>query len=83
MYEHGSPATLAAIIDGEMGTVGDPKLDLAPRTMKSPSKLGRTENHRIIPTIAAPLSTPLSQRYGVAIHLIPWTGPRRTRRSMN
>jgi len=28
MYEHGAPATLAAIVDWEMGTVGDPKLDL-------------------------------------------------------
>jgi aminoglycoside phosphotransferase (APT) family kinase protein len=28
MFEHGSPARLAAIIDWEMGTVGDPKLDL-------------------------------------------------------
>jgi aminoglycoside phosphotransferase (APT) family kinase protein len=29
MYEHGGPARLAAIVDWEMGTVGDPKLDLA------------------------------------------------------
>jgi aminoglycoside phosphotransferase (APT) family kinase protein len=29
MFEHGGPARLAAIIDWEMGTVGDPKLDLA------------------------------------------------------
>ncbi len=28
MYHHGLPARLAAIIDWEMGTVGDPKLDL-------------------------------------------------------
>lgn len=28
MYCHGSPARLAAIVDWEMGTVGDPKLDL-------------------------------------------------------
>jgi len=28
MYRHGSPAQLAAIVDWEMGTVGDPKLDL-------------------------------------------------------
>ena len=28
MYRHGSPARLAAIVDWEMGTVGDPKLDL-------------------------------------------------------
>ena len=29
MYRHGAPAKLAAIVDWEMGTVGDPKLDLA------------------------------------------------------
>jgi aminoglycoside phosphotransferase (APT) family kinase protein len=29
MFGHGAPARLAAIIDWEMGTVGDPKLDLA------------------------------------------------------
>jgi aminoglycoside phosphotransferase (APT) family kinase protein len=28
MYRHGPPARLAAIVDWEMGTVGDPKLDL-------------------------------------------------------
>jgi aminoglycoside phosphotransferase (APT) family kinase protein len=28
MYEHGAPAQLAAIVDWEMGTVGDPKIDL-------------------------------------------------------
>jgi aminoglycoside phosphotransferase (APT) family kinase protein len=28
MYENGAPARLAAIVDWEMGTVGDPKLDL-------------------------------------------------------
>jgi aminoglycoside phosphotransferase (APT) family kinase protein len=28
MFRHGAPAKLAAIIDWEMGTVGDPKLDL-------------------------------------------------------
>ena len=29
MYAHGAPARLAAIVDWEMGTIGDPKLDLA------------------------------------------------------
>ena len=29
MFGHGGPARLAAIVDWEMGTVGDPKLDLA------------------------------------------------------
>jgi aminoglycoside phosphotransferase (APT) family kinase protein len=29
MFRHGGPARMAAIVDWEMGTVGDPKLDLA------------------------------------------------------
>ena len=29
MFEHGAPAKLAAIVDFEMGTIGDPMLDLA------------------------------------------------------
>jgi aminoglycoside phosphotransferase (APT) family kinase protein len=29
MFRHGGPARLAAIVDWEMGTVGDPKLDMA------------------------------------------------------
>jgi aminoglycoside phosphotransferase (APT) family kinase protein len=29
MFQHSAPARLAAIVDWEMGTVGDPKLDLA------------------------------------------------------
>ncbi|WP_236795481.1 phosphotransferase family protein [Amycolatopsis sp. GM8] len=29
MFAHGAPARLAAIVDWEMGTIGDPKLDLA------------------------------------------------------
>ena len=28
MFRHGAPARLAAVVDWEMGTVGDPKLDL-------------------------------------------------------
>ena len=29
MYAHGAPATLAAIVDWELSTIGDPLLDLA------------------------------------------------------
>ena len=36
MYHHGAPARLAAIVDWEMGTVGDPKLDLAWTVMSWP-----------------------------------------------
>jgi aminoglycoside phosphotransferase (APT) family kinase protein len=37
MYEHGAPARLAALVDWEMGTVGDPKLDLAWMVQSWPS----------------------------------------------
>ncbi|QRY50913.1 phosphotransferase family protein [Mycolicibacterium septicum] len=37
MYRHGAPATMAAIVDWEMGTVGDPKLDLAWMVQSWPS----------------------------------------------
>jgi len=45
MFRHGAPARLAAIVDWEMGTVGDPKLDLAwmaqnwPEDSRSPASL--------------------------------------------
>ena len=37
MYQHGAPARLAALVDWEMGTVGDPKLDLAWMVQSWPS----------------------------------------------
>jgi aminoglycoside phosphotransferase (APT) family kinase protein len=46
MFKHGAPAQLAALIDWEMGTVGDPKLDLAwvvqswPKDLNDPSLTG-------------------------------------------
>ena len=44
MFAHGEPARLAAIVDWEMTTVGDPLLDLAwacwATTAKSPAKTG-------------------------------------------
>jgi aminoglycoside phosphotransferase (APT) family kinase protein len=46
MFKHGGPARLAALIDWEMGTVGDPKLDLAwvvqswPENLNDPSLTG-------------------------------------------
>jgi aminoglycoside phosphotransferase (APT) family kinase protein len=47
MYRNGPPARLAAIVDWEMGTVGDPKLDLAwvvqswPDDMTDPAQTSR------------------------------------------
>jgi aminoglycoside phosphotransferase (APT) family kinase protein len=40
MFRHGAPARLAAIVDWEMGTVGDPKLDLAWMLMNWPRDTG-------------------------------------------
>jgi aminoglycoside phosphotransferase (APT) family kinase protein len=40
MYRDGAPATLAAIVDWEMGTVGDPKLDLAWMVQSWPEDTG-------------------------------------------
>jgi len=44
MYRHGAPARLAAIIDWEMGTVGDPKLDLAWVVQQWPDATGEAVN---------------------------------------
>ena len=40
MYRHGAPARLAAIVDWEMGTVGDPKLDLGWMVQSWPEDTG-------------------------------------------
>ena len=40
MFRHGAPARLAAIVDWEMGTVGDPKLDLAWMVQSWPEDTG-------------------------------------------
>jgi aminoglycoside phosphotransferase (APT) family kinase protein len=43
MYDDGAPARLAAIVDWEMGTVGDPKLDLAWMLQSWPEDTNATE----------------------------------------
>jgi aminoglycoside phosphotransferase (APT) family kinase protein len=43
MYEAGAPARLAAIVDWEMGTVGDPKLDLAWMVQAWPADTGHPD----------------------------------------
>jgi aminoglycoside phosphotransferase (APT) family kinase protein len=42
MFRHGGPARLAAIVDWEMGTVGDPKLDLAWMVQSWPEEVTST-----------------------------------------
>lgn len=48
MFHHGAPARLAAIVDWEMGTVGDPKLDLAWVVMNWPEDPGDAGDHQSI-----------------------------------
>jgi aminoglycoside phosphotransferase (APT) family kinase protein len=43
MYRHGAPARLAAIVDWEMGTVGDPKLDLGWVVQSWPGDTGASD----------------------------------------
>ena len=43
MYENGAPARLAAVVDWEMGTVGDPKLDLGWMIQSWPSDTSALE----------------------------------------
>ena len=48
MYRHGAPARLAAIVDWEMGTVGDPKLDLGWVVQRWPEQRRRhRQRHRL------------------------------------
>jgi aminoglycoside phosphotransferase (APT) family kinase protein len=45
MFEDGAPARLAAIVDWEMGTVGDPKLDLGWVVQGWPEDTSADEDH--------------------------------------
>ncbi|MDT5215965.1 MAG: hypothetical protein QOK18_4204 [Mycobacterium sp.] len=47
MYRHGAPARLAALVDWEMGTVGDPKLDLAWMVQSWPSDTANLEESEL------------------------------------
>ncbi|MEE2030699.1 phosphotransferase family protein [Rhodococcus chondri] len=47
MYEHGAPAKLAALVDWEMGTVGDPKLDLGWMLMNWPEDTSSNEDSAV------------------------------------
>ena len=47
MFHHGSPARMAAVVDWEMGTVGDPLLDLAWVVMGWPDDTGGGAGRRV------------------------------------
>ena len=65
MFEHGAPARLAAIVDWEMGTVGDPKLDLAWVVHTWPEDPSRAEGTvgGYIDLTGMPTRTQLLERY--------------------
>lgn len=65
MYHHGAPARLAAIVDWEMGTVGDPKLDLAWVVQSWPEDTGGGEGGPggYVDITGMPSRTDLLRRY--------------------
>jgi aminoglycoside phosphotransferase (APT) family kinase protein len=52
MFRHGAPARLAALVDWEMGTIGDPKLDQRGRECR---RLRRPDGHAVAVAAARPL----------------------------
>jgi aminoglycoside phosphotransferase (APT) family kinase protein len=65
MYQHGAPARLAAIVDWEMGTVGDPKLDLGWMVQSWPESTdaGEESGMSYIDMRGMPSRTEVIQRY--------------------
>jgi aminoglycoside phosphotransferase (APT) family kinase protein len=65
MFRHGAPARLAAIVDWEMGTVGDPKLDLAWTVQSWPESTDGPEAAEIsyVDLTGMPTRTELLQHY--------------------
>ncbi len=62
MFEHGAPARMAAIVDWEMATVGDPLLDLAWVLMGWPDP-GEGERRGYVDYEGLPTRAELMQRY--------------------
>lgn len=63
MYHHGAPARLAAVVDWEMGTVGDPLLDLAWVVMNWPEDEADRPSMGYIDYEGLPFAGDLLQRY--------------------
>jgi len=63
MYHHGAPARLAAIVDWEMGTVGDPLLDLAWVVMNWPDHEADRPSMGYIDYEGLPFTGDLLERY--------------------
>ncbi len=63
MYRHGAPARMAAIVDWEMGTVGDPKLDLAWVVNGWPEDADDTPGISYVDMTGMPSRTAMLDRY--------------------
>ncbi|MDT3439937.1 phosphotransferase family protein [Pseudofrankia sp. BMG5.37] len=65
MFRHGAPARLAAIVDWEMGTIGDPKLDLAwvVHSWPEDTSSGAGSVGGYVDTTGMPSRTQLLERY--------------------
>ncbi len=63
MFEHGAPARLAAIVDWEMGTVGDPKVDLAWVVQDWPDDTSTSDGRGYVDITGMPGRTALLERY--------------------
>ncbi len=63
MFEHGAPARLAAIVDWEMGTVGDPKVDLAWVVQSWPEDTGAAAGESYVDLTGMPSRSELLTYY--------------------
>jgi aminoglycoside phosphotransferase (APT) family kinase protein len=63
MYRHGAPARLAAIVDWEMGTVGDPKLDLGWMVQSWPEDTNAPSAMSYVDTRGMPSRTEVIEHY--------------------
>jgi aminoglycoside phosphotransferase (APT) family kinase protein len=63
MFTHGAPAELAAIVDWEMGTVGDPKLDLAWAVQGWPEDTAEAAGASYVDLTGMPGRTELLEHY--------------------
>jgi len=63
MFEHGAPARLAAIVDWEMGTIGDPKIDLAWVVQAWPEDTSAARGNTYMDLSGMPSKTQLLQHF--------------------
>ena len=63
MFRHGAPARLAAVLDWEMGTIGDPKLDLAWLLEKWPEEPSTDRGTSYVDLTGMPGRSELLARY--------------------